>query len=87
MKKIVLFVVNIENLKNFITLKYHTFSEKTLIFSIICSKCENEDEKMFKEKELTEILKVLGLIKVYKCFKICLKKILYKYFKICLKKI
>ena len=37
--------------------------EKTLFLSIICSKCENEDEKIFKEEESIEILKILGLIK------------------------
>ena len=37
--------------------------KKTLVFSIICSKCENDDEKIFKEEEPTEILKTLGLIK------------------------
>ena len=36
--------------------------EKTLILSIICSKCKNEDEKIFKEEESIEILKILGLI-------------------------
>ena len=36
--------------------------EKTLVLSIICSKCENEDEKIFKEEESIEILKILGLI-------------------------
>ena len=36
---------------------------KTLVLSIICSKCENEDEKIFKEEESIEILKVLSLIK------------------------
>ena len=35
---------------------------KTLVFSIICSKCDNEDEKIFKEEESVEILKALGLI-------------------------
>ena len=25
--------------------------EKALVFSIICSKCKNEDEKLFKEEE------------------------------------
>ena len=52
-------MASIENLK---ILKYHTFSKKTLVFSIICSKCENEDEKIFKEESL-EILKFLGLFK------------------------
>ena len=36
--------------------------EKTLIFSIICSKCNNEDEKIFKEEESIELWKILGLI-------------------------
>ena len=35
--------------------------EKTLVLSIICSKCKNEDEKLFKEESI-EILKILGLI-------------------------
>ena len=56
-----LFVVSIENFK---ILKYHTFSKKHffLLFSIICSKCKNEDEKIFKEEKSIEILKTLGLI-------------------------
>ena len=36
--------------------------EKTLVLSIICGKCKNEDEKIFKEEESIEILKILGLI-------------------------
>ena len=36
--------------------------EKTLVLSIIGSKCKNEDEKIFKEEESIEILKILGLI-------------------------
>ena len=36
--------------------------EKTLVLSIICSKCKNEDEKLFKEEESIEILKILDLI-------------------------
>ena len=47
-KNIALFVVSIENLKK---LKYHTSSKKALVLSIICSKCKNEDEKIFKEEE------------------------------------
>ena len=35
---------------------------KTLVLSIICSKCKNEDEKIFKEENSTDILKSLGLI-------------------------
>ena len=36
--------------------------EITLLLSIICSTCENEDGKIFKEEESVEILKILGLI-------------------------
>ena len=35
--------------------------EKTLVLSIICSKCKNEEEKIFKEKESIEISNILGL--------------------------
>ena len=34
-----------------------------LVLSIICSNCENEDQKIFKEEESIEILKILVLIK------------------------
>ena len=36
--------------------------QKTSILSIICSKCKNEDEKLFKEVESIGILKSLCLI-------------------------
>ena len=36
--------------------------EKILVLSITCSKCKSEDEKIFKQEESIEILKVLGLI-------------------------
>ena len=36
--------------------------EKTLVLSIICSKCKNEDGKVFIEEESVEIFKILGLI-------------------------
>ena len=39
----VIFRASIDNLKN---LKCHT----SLVFSIICSKCKNENEKIFKKK-------------------------------------
>ena len=35
---------------------------KTLVLSIICSKCKNEDEKLFREEESIEILKIIRLI-------------------------
>ena len=37
--------------------------EKTLVLSIICGKCKNEDGKIFKEEESIEMLKILGLFK------------------------
>ena len=36
--------------------------EKTLVLSIICNKCKNEDENLFREEEPIEILKIVGLI-------------------------
>ena len=36
--------------------------EKTLVPSVICSKCKNEDQKIFKQEESIEILKIIGLI-------------------------
>ena len=65
-----LFVVSKENFK---MLKYHTFSNKVLVHSIICSKCKNEDEKTFKEEESIEKSKNHGLIKNI-TLKIWLKK-------------
>ena len=52
-----LFGVSIENLK---TLKYHTFSKN--ISSFICSKYENENEKIFQEEESIGIKKIVGSI-------------------------
>ena len=56
---IVLFVIIIKNQK---TLTYRTIFEKTVL-SMICSKCENGNEKIFKVEEAIEILKILDLIK------------------------
>ena len=45
--------------------------EKTLVLSIICSRCKNEDEKIFKEQESIKILKIPGLIdNIEECQKI-----------------
>ena len=43
---------------------------KILVLSIICSRCKNEDQKIFKEEESIKKLKILGLITL----KIWLKK-------------
>ena len=45
--------------------RYRNFEKKKkkkTILSIICRKCKNEEEKIFKEEELIEILKILCLI-------------------------
>ena len=41
------------------TLKYHIFSIK---HSIVCDECGIKNEKIFKDKESTEILKIVGLL-------------------------
>ena len=41
--------------------KHHTSFKKVL--SIICINCNTEDEKIFKEVDSVEILKILGFIK------------------------
>ena len=38
--------------------------EKTLVLSIICRKCKNDDEKIFTEEQSIEILTILGLVKI-----------------------
>ena len=50
--------------RKFEKVKISCILEKTLLVRcIICSKCKNEDEKIFKEEEdSVEILKILGLI-------------------------
>ena len=47
-------VVSMENLK---ILKYHTFSTKILVSSIIYNKSRNEDEKILEVEESIEISK------------------------------
>ena len=55
--------VNCDKYKKFKKSKISYISEKTLVLSINCSKCENEDEKILKEEESIEVLKIFGLIK------------------------
>ena len=61
MKKI--YCVIFEKHRKFKILKISYILDKTIVLSIICSKCENEVEEMFQEEESIEILKFLGLIK------------------------
>ena len=37
--------------------------DKTALVSIICHKCGSQGEKLYKEKESTEILEIFSLIK------------------------
>ena len=60
MKK--LFCVICSKYRKFEKPKISYLLEKTLVLSIICGKCENRDEKIFKEEESIEILKIFGLI-------------------------
>ena len=48
--------------------------EKTLVLSIICIKFCSEDEKVFKEEQSIEILKILDLSKNVNYFKNMSKK-------------
>ena len=52
-------MVRIKNLKK---PKISYLFEKTLVLSIICSKCKIEDEKIFTEEESLEISKIFDLI-------------------------
>ena len=45
--------------------------EKKLVLSIICSKCQNEDETIFEKEESFEILKILSLTKNNKIKRVC----------------
>ena len=49
--------------RNYKNPKISYIFEKTLVLSIICSKCKRDDENMFKEEESIEILKIVGLVK------------------------
>ena len=48
--------------KEFKKLKISYLCEKTLLLCSTCNKCGSEDEKIFKEEESMEILKICGLI-------------------------
>ena len=48
--------------KKFEKSKISYLSEQILVLSIICSKCNNNDEQLFKAEESMEILKTLRLI-------------------------
>ena len=58
MKK--LYCITCSNYRKF--KKLNIIPLRKIFLSIICSKYENEDEKFFKEEELIEISKIIGLI-------------------------
>ena len=60
MKK--MYCVNCGNYTKFEKPKISYILEKTLVLSVICSKCRNEDEKRSKEEKSIEMLKNLRLI-------------------------
>ena len=60
MKKIYCVVCGIYKKINNPKISY--FFRKTLVLSIICSKCGSKDEKIFIEEESIKILKIFGLI-------------------------
>ena len=60
MKK--LYCVICDKYRNFEKPKISNLSEKALVLSVICIKCKHEDEKIIKEEESIEMLKILGLI-------------------------
>ena len=51
-------MIRVENLKTF---RSHILSKSTIYFYY---KCQNEEEKLFKEEESVQILKVVSLIKI-----------------------
>ena len=59
MRKI--YCINCKKYKEFIKSRISYISYKTLLLSSICNKYGSEDEKIFKEEESIEILKVIGL--------------------------
>ena len=69
-----MFAINMENLKK---LKYHVFLKNIKSFLkflkyVVYSKCGHEYEKILKEEESIEILKILGLINNIEVYqKIC----------------
>ena len=62
MKKLYCFIWG--NYRKFEKPKILYLLEKTWLLPIICSKCMNEEGKIFKEEESIEILKILGLIEI-----------------------
>ena len=61
-KCIGMFATNIENYQIIENTKISYIFKKSLSLPIIYSKCDHEYEKIFKEEESIEIIKIIGLI-------------------------
>ena len=57
-----IFCAKCKKYKEFKNSKISCICYKTLLLFSICNKCGSEDEKMFKEEEKIDMLKVLDLI-------------------------
>ena len=56
------YCVKRDRFRKFLNLKTSYSFDKILVLCIICSKCGNNDERIFKKGESLEMLKTLGLI-------------------------
>ena len=61
MKKIYCFICG--KYRKFENPKISCIFKKIIVLSIVCSKCGNKDENIFKEEKSKEILRILDLIK------------------------
>ena len=59
---------SIEKYRKFKNPKISYIFKKTLVLSIICSKCENEDKKYLKKKNQLRYWKLLFQLKIYNYF-------------------
>ena len=61
MQQIKIYCVKCNKFRKFMNPKISYIFYKTLVLSIIYSKCLDNNDRIFKEKESIEILKILGL--------------------------
>ena len=53
--------------RKLVTPKIYTYTfDRTLVLSVICEKCDIKDEKIIKEEEPTELIKILTLFKIWR---------------------
>ena len=58
----VIYCIKCIKFRKFMAPKISYIFDKTLVLSIIGSKCDNNNERIFKEEESIEILTIIGLI-------------------------